>query len=88
MDIFGSEGCMSVDTTTSLPLQIYTGKEASIPDLLRTPRFWIADEVDHFLKCILHNQEHMCTAEEGKKVLEIALGARESAEKHEKVVFD
>lgn len=87
MDIFGSQGCMKVDTTTSLPLQVFTKEEVSIPDLLRTPRFWIADEVNYFLKCILENKEHMCTARDGKISLEVALGARRSAEFHEKVVF-
>ena len=87
MDIFGSEGCMKVDTTTSLPLQVFTKEEVSIPDLLRTPRFWIADEVNYFLNHILENKEHMCTARDGKMALEVALGARRSAELHEKVVF-
>jgi len=87
MDIFGSQGCMKVDTTTSLPLQVFTKEEVSIPDLLRTPRFWIADEVNYFLNHILENKEHMCTARDGKMALEVALGARRSAELHEKVVF-
>lgn len=87
MDIFGSQGCMKVDTTTSLPLQVFTREEVSIPDLLRTPRFWIADEVNYFLDCIIKNKEHMCTAMDGKIALEVALGARKSAELHEKAVF-
>ncbi|KXA95691.1 hypothetical protein AKJ38_04350 [candidate division MSBL1 archaeon SCGC-AAA259I14] len=67
---------MSVDTTTSLPLQIYTREEVSIPDLLRTPRLWIAEEVDYFLECILQGKKHMCTARDGLKALEVAIGAR------------
>lgn len=88
MNIFGSEGCMKVDTTTNLPLQVFTESQVSIPDLLRTPRFWIADEISYFLECILKDKEHMCTARDGKIALEVALGARKSAENHEKIVFE
>ena len=87
MSIFGSQGCMKVDTTMSLPLQVFTKDEVSIPDLLRTPRFWIADEVNYFLDCILKNKKHTCTPRDGKITLEVALGARKSADLHEKVVF-
>jgi predicted dehydrogenase len=86
--IFGTNGILSVDTTTGLPLQIYTDEKAIIPDLLRTPRLWISDEIEHFLNAIVNNKPHMCTALDGKIALEVALGARKSAERHERVVFD
>jgi|GEM_PF-4392015 predicted dehydrogenase len=85
--IFGTKGILTVDTTTSLPLQIYTEEKAVIPDLLRAPGMWISDEVEHFLEAIVHNTPHMCTARDGKIALEVALGARRSAELHERVVF-
>jgi len=86
MKIFGTDGMIRVDTST-LPLQIYTEKQSIIPDLLRTPSLWIADEVHYFLNCLLNNKEYMCNGQDGRIALEVVLGARKSAETHEKVVF-
>jgi len=88
MHLFGTKGCMMVDTSMNLPLQIFTDEDVSIPDLLRTPRLWISDETNYFLDCILRGEEHMCTAMDGLMTLKVVLGARRSAERHEKVVFD
>jgi predicted dehydrogenase len=88
LKIFGTKGSLTVDTSTGLPLQIYTDEKSIIPDLLRTPRLWIGDEVHYFLDCIVNEKEHMCTGEDGRIALEVALGARKSAELHKRVVFD
>lgn len=85
---FGTKGSLSVDTTTGLPLRIYTDEKSVIPDILRTPGLWISDEVQYFLECILENREHMCTGRDGRIALKVALGARRSAKYHKRVVFD
>jgi len=85
--IIGTDGMINVDTST-LPLHIYTEDQSIIPDLLRTPRLWIADEVHYFLEQLKQNKEYMCNGEDGRIALEVALGARKSARTREKVVFE
>lgn len=85
--IIGTDGMISVDTST-LPLQIYTENQSIIPDLLRTPSLWIADEGYYFLEQLQQNKAYICNGEDGRIALEVALGARKSARTREKVVFE
>jgi len=88
MHLYGTKGCMKVDTSMSLPLQIFTEEDTSIPDLLRTPKLWISDEINYFIENIITGKKHICTVKDGLMAIKVALGARKSAETHKKVVFN
>ncbi len=80
--INGTEGVIDVDSSLGLPCKIYA-KGRVVPDVIRTPKYWIAEEIESFVDAIENNTEPLCSGYDGLKALEVALAARESAEKQE-----
>ena len=86
VEIYGTKGTILVDLSRGLPLALYSEEMGNYwhhPRIEHSPTNWgedsIRKEVQHFVDCILKDEEPEVKGEDGRTALEVALAAYESA---------
>jgi predicted dehydrogenase len=91
LEITGSQGSMQWDNGDGT-LRVYRVETKSWEIFSPSKGFerntLFIDEIRHFLRVARREEEPLCTLQDGKKVLELALAAKESGKNKQFIQFD